>query len=150
MELVIMKKTETITPETPDASTGTILYPSKEEIIQILREENPPIDRENKFNQLFLIVEFKKINSRIGIIKGELYINDILDYRGSFLVPLINDSINTQNQWNSMEIGASIYYGLSFDSRELCLAEKIGEFFHRSFEEGRIQDFIPFIGMKSS
>ena len=145
-----MRKTRTVAPNLPDDSTSIIPHPSKEEIIQILREENPPVDGEDRFNQLFLIIEFKKINARIGIIKGELYNNDQLDYRGSLLIPLSQDNVNQKNQWDSIEIGKSVYYGLSFDARELCLTEKIGEFFNRSIEEGRIEDFIPFTGLKSS
>jgi len=33
----------------PDVS-----YPTKEEIMQILKEENPPVDEINHYNQLFL------------------------------------------------------------------------------------------------
>lgn len=148
MNRIAMRKTKTVAPNLPDDLTSIIPHPSKEDIIQILREENPPVDGEDKFNQFFLIVEFKKINARIGIIKGELYNNDQLDYRGSLLVPLSHDNANQKDQWNLIEIGKSVYYGLSFDARELCLTEKIGEFVSRSIQDGKIQDFIPFIGGK--
>ena len=84
----------------------------------------------------------------IGIIKGELFNNDHLDYRGSILLPLSQIDEIQQKSWDNMEIGKSVFYGLSFDSRELCITEKIGEFLNRSFSEGKIQDFIPFAGLK--
>ena len=141
-----MKKTKTVDPAILDDTSESHL--TKNELIQILREENPPVDDDNRFNQLFLIVEYKKINLRIGIIKGELYNNDQLDYRGSLLLPLMRSDTDQKNQWDSIEIGKSVYYGLSFDARELCITEKIGEFLHRSIDEGKLQDFIPFTGAK--
>ena len=127
----------------PEAS-----YPTKEEIIQILKEENPPVDEINHYNQLFLIVEFKKINERIGIIKGEIFGNEQLEYRGSILLPLLKTEANQQSNWNSIEVGKSIFYGMSFDARELGLTEKVGDFIGRSLEEGKVQDFIPFLGIR--
>jgi hypothetical protein len=141
-----MKKTTTINSAVLDDTSESHL--TKNEIIQILMEENPPVDGDNRFNQLFLIVEFKKINPRVGIIKGELYNNDQLDYRGSLLIPLMKNDTDQKNQWDSIEVGNSVYYGVSFDARELCMTEKIGEFLHRSIDEGKLQDFIPFIGSK--
>jgi hypothetical protein len=141
-----MKKTKTVDPVILDDTSESHL--TKNEIIQILREENPPVDDDNRFNQLFLIVEFKKINLHVGIIKGELYNNDQLDYRGSLLMPLMRSDTDQKNQWDSIEVGRSVYYGLSFDARELCITEKIGEFLHRSIDEGKLQDFIPFTGGK--
>jgi hypothetical protein len=141
-----MKKTTTINSAVLDDTSESHL--TKNEIIQILMEENPPVDGDNQFNQLFLIVEFKKINPRVGIIKGELYNNDQLDYRGSLLIPLMKNDTDQKNQWDSIEVGNSVYYGVSFDARELCMTEKIGEFLHRSIDEGKLQDFIPFIGSK--
>jgi len=132
----------------PDRLVDSVPHLSKEEIIQILKDENPPIDGKDRFNQLFLIVEFKKINAQIGIIKGELYNNDKLDYRGSFLFPLTPDDTKQKNLWDSIEIADSIYYGISFDARDLRLTEKVAEFFNRSIEEGKIQDFIPFTGLR--
>lgn len=141
-----MKKTTTINSAVLDDTSESHL--TKNEIIQILMEENPPVDGDNRFNQLFLIVEFKKINLGVGIIKGELYNNDQLDYRGSLLIPLMKNDTDQKNQWDSIEVGNSVYYGVSFDARELCMTEKIGEFLHRSIDEGKLQDFIPFIGSK--
>ena len=125
-----------------------VSYPTKEEIMQILKEENPPFDEINHYSQLFLIIEFKKINESIGIIKGELYGNEQLEYRGSILIPLFKTEVNQQSNWNSIEIGKSIFYGISFDARELGLIEKVSDFIGRSFEEGKIQDFIPFLGIR--
>jgi hypothetical protein len=127
----------------PDVS-----YPTKNDIMQILKEENPPVDESKRYNQLFLIIEFKKISEKIGIIKGELYGNGQLEYRGSILIPLLRVVVDQQSIWNSIEAGKSIFYGISFDTRELGLTEKVSDFFGRSIEEGKIQDFIPFLGFR--
>jgi hypothetical protein len=124
-------------------------HPTKNEIIAILREENPPTDGDNEFSQLFLILELKKINPHLGIIKGEYYNNDQLECRGSLLLPILDNIPNQpNNNWSSLEAGKSKYYGISFDARELRLTEKIGDFLSRSVSDGRLQDFIPFIGSK--
>lgn len=121
--------------------------PTKEEIIKALKEENPPIDSGGKYNQYFLVVEIKRLTPRLGIYKGEFYHNDTLDYRGSLLIPLSNnDTGNGNNEpsvWKSIAVGESNYYGLSLDTRELTLGEKFSQFIKRSFEEGKLQDFIP-------
>lgn len=125
--------------------------PTKEEIIAILKAENPPIVSDKKYSQLFVILEFKKVSTSIGIIKGELYNNDEITYRGSFLMPLSNELSNGDGEenkssvWKSLELGHSTFYGFSLDARELSITEKLGQMVSRSIEEGKIQEFIPSI-----
>jgi hypothetical protein len=121
---------------------------TKDDIIRTLREENPPIGGDEKYTQFFLIIELKKITSDIGIFKGELYTNDLLEYRGSFLTPLLNLNPQQQMTWNPIEIGNSVFYGFSFDLREKGLIEQFRAFFHRSLGEGKLQEFLPFVGIK--
>lgn len=117
--------------------------PTKEEIIQILKDENPPIDGDTRFNQLFFIIELKKVNEQFAIIKGELYSNDSINYRGSVLFPIGNLNYEQQGHWTTMKGGESTYYGISFDSREACLTERVKSFFARSIDEGKLQDLLP-------
>jgi len=132
---------EPIIQENKPIQSEMVSYPSKDEIIEILKEENPIIEK--GYSQVMLIFELKKIKDRIGIIKGEMYSNDMLEYRGSLLIPLNNMDANQQSHWNSIETGQSMCYGFTLDSRDMCFTEKIGDFVSRSFAEGRIQDFIP-------
>lgn len=135
------KDIEPIIQENKPVQSEMMSYPSKDEIIAILKEENPIIEK--GYSQVMLIFELKKINGGIGIIKGEMYTNDLLEYRGSLLIPLNNMDTNQQSHWNSIETGQSMCYGFTLDSREMCFTEKIADFVSRSFTEGKIQEFIP-------
>ena len=108
---------------------------TKEEILKILKEENPKLGE--KYTQYILIIEYKKLNENLGIIKGELYKNDIIEYRGSLLTPNPKGG-----SWENIGIGKSKFYGLTFDTREESIAELLGGFFKRSLKEGRLQDLI--------
>jgi hypothetical protein len=116
---------------------------SKEDILNLLREENPLIQGEEKYSQSILIFETKKISFKLGLIKGEYYQDDKLEYRGSLLLPLNPSDKNTI--WAKIKEGESDFYGITLDSREMKITEKIKDFISRSFEESTIPDFIPFI-----
>lgn len=109
---------------------------TKEEILKILKEENPKLGKD--YTQYILIIEYKKLNESLGIVKGELYKNDTTEYRASLLMP--NPKGAT---WEDIGIGKSKFYGLTFDTREESIAELIGGFFRRSLKEGKLQDLIP-------
>ena len=115
---------------------------SKEEIIEILKKENPPIEGKEKYAQLIIVVEFKKIHPDLGIIKGEYYEFDKLEYRGSLLLPLPRQ-ISPTDIWSVIEVGKSKFCGFTLDSREMKAHEKLFDFFKRSFEDATLQDFIP-------
>ena len=91
-----------------------------------------------------MVLEIKKINSNIGIIKGNYYRDDKLENRGSCLLPL--DFVNQNDIWKNINEGETAFYGFTFDSREMKIPEKILAFFSRSFEGATIQEFIPFVG----
>ena len=120
-----------------------ISLPTKEEIIKILREENPPIDNKQKYKQLIFVLELKKIKDSIGILKGEYYEDDVLGYRGSLLIPLGKPNPNQQNHFDEMNTGENRFYGFTLDSRESKFPEQFVGFFKRSFQGTSIQDFIP-------
>ena len=90
--------------------------------------------------------ELKKINSNLGIIKGEYYQDDKLENRGSLMLPLNFSDKNTI--WTNLNVSETAFYGFTLDSREMKIPEKILAFFTRSFDGATIQDFIPFGGGK--
>ncbi|MBI4344865.1 MAG: hypothetical protein HY555_04705 [Euryarchaeota archaeon] len=117
-------------------------YPqfTKEQIVKSLTDENLPIEGKEKYSQLIVVLEIKKLNEGLGIYKGELYREGKLELRGSFLVPL---KLNQDETWDELEAGESAFYGVTLDSREKKLSENIINFFKRSFKDASIQDFIP-------
>ena len=131
-----------------DENTEIIQKLSKEEILHFLKKENPLIEGNEKYSQLILVLETKKIQSNLGIVKGEYYNDDKLEYRGSLLMPLYFS--NSDNIWDNLKENESAFYGFTFDTREMKIPEKIMAFFRRSFDGATIQDFIPFgVGKKN-
>jgi len=114
---------------------------TKGEVLQVLKRENPPINAKEKYSQLFVVVELKRISRSLGMIQGEYHQDGKLEYRGSLMVP-IND-LGQPSCWTKLEENQSISYGLSLDSREQKVHEKILGFFKNSFDNAQIQDFIP-------
>jgi len=121
---------------------------SKEEIIKILKEENPPIKGVEKYTQIMGVFEFRKVQKDLGIIKGEYYESDKPEYRGSLLVPLSKRPSDQPSIWDDLNEGKNKFYGFTLDSREMKVHEKFSAFLKRSFEDATIQDFIPFVGRK--
>jgi len=121
---------------------------SKEEILELLKEENPLIQEDENYSQLIVVLETKKLRINLGIIKGEYYLDGKLENRGSLLLPV--DSSNKNIIWVNLKEGESAFYGFTLDSREMKIPEKIKSFFSRSFDGATIQDFIPFAGRKQN
>ncbi|MBU0460395.1 MAG: hypothetical protein KKH52_03650 [Nanoarchaeota archaeon] len=136
-ELDKIQQDETIVP-----------LPTKEEVIEILKKENQPIDNNHKYSQMILILEIKKVKENVGILKGEYYKGDTVEYKGSLLLPLGKPNPNSQSQFDGMNVGEYKFFGFTLDSREEKLPEKVLNFFKRSFEDATLQDFIPFTGGK--
>jgi hypothetical protein len=109
---------------------------TKEEILRILKEENPKL--EGNYTQYILLIEYKKLDNELGIVKGELYKNDTIEYRASWL------KINPRgDDWDELNPGESKFHGVTFDTREEGFTELIGGFFKRTLKEGKLQDLIP-------
>jgi len=109
---------------------------TKEDVLRILKEENPQIDK--NYTQYMLIIEYKRLNENTGIIKGELYKNDVIELRGSILIPNpIGDP------WENLKPGESQFRGFTLDTKEESFGELIAGFFKRTLKEGKLQDFIP-------
>ncbi|MGB8218219.1 MAG: hypothetical protein WCE94_13055 [Candidatus Methanoperedens sp.] len=119
---------------------------SKDDILELLIDENPQIKGKEKYSQLIVVFETKKVNFNLGLIKGEYYQDGKLEYRGSLLLPI--DPSSPGSIWVKIKDGESLFYGFTLDAREMKAAEKIMDFLTRSFEGSTIQDFIPFAGGK--
>lgn len=117
----------------------------KNDVLRILKEENPPIEGKDNYAQLIVVIECKKTNTKSGIIKVEYYQGEKLEYRGSALLPLSSTS-NQGNTWEDLKNNESSFFGFTLDSREPKVHEKVWEFVNRSFDGAVIQDFIPFSG----
>ncbi len=134
--------------EQSKTATELVQTYSKEEILELLKEENPLIQGDENYSQLIVVLETKKLRINLGIIKGEYYQDGKLENRGSLLLPI--DSSNSNTIWVNLKEGEIAFYGFTLDSREMKIPEKIKDFFSRSFDGAIIQDFIPLVGRKQN
>ena len=114
-------------------------FPSKKEIIATILKEDPQI---KKFEKLILIIEHKKINPTLAIIKGELVQNGRVVLKGSMscIPERSDDSFN----WNILKAGQSYFNVFSFDYKGETITSLITQGLKKSLKEGRI----PFINKK--
>lgn len=108
-----------------------------EEAKEMMLEEKKGVD---EYQDTIVVLEMEMVQEDAGIIRGELVIEEEIDTAGSLLIPL---SEPKPENWQGMEVGDRKAYGLLVDSKKATLREKISDFFNRSLEEGRMQDFIP-------
>ncbi|NLV03824.1 hypothetical protein [Haloferax volcanii] len=109
----------------------------KERAKELMLEER---EDDEGFKDSIVVLEMDLIEEDAGIIRGELIIEGEVDTTGSLLVPLNEPK---PENWQDLEVGETKAYGLRIDSRKETLREKMGSFFSRSLEEGRVQDFVP-------
>lgn len=110
-------------------------YPSKDEIIKALRE-----GQELKgFENYILIIEHKKINENVGIVKGELLQNDEVILGGKMTV--FPETLSNAFDWEKLNIGESIFNGFYLDYKGETLSEILLEGIKNSLREGKF----PFI-----
>jgi hypothetical protein len=92
------------------------------------------------YKDSIVVVEMELVQEDAGMIRGELVIEEEVDTAGSLLIPLSDPK---PENWQGMEVGEKKAYGLLVDSKKATMREKMSEFFSRSIEEGRMQDFVP-------
>ncbi len=121
---------------------------NKKEILSTLKSEIKETGSKEKYHRIILIVTMKRIDKNTGFVSGEFYQDDKMNYRGAVILP-INQNLKIENSvWASMKVGSKNIYGFLLDSRNKTWLETVADFFKRSIEEGRVQDFIPFSSRK--
>lgn len=112
--------------------------PTKQDILRAVEREGKV---KGKHDKTVVIVELKKLSSKLGMIKGEMYKNKKIDLAGSLFFPL--EKSNEPSVWDDIKVKESKFYGLRVDSRKQSIYEILKGFFGRTFKEGKIQDFVP-------
>ena len=106
-------------------------FPAKEEVMQALSED----ETLKGFEKYALVVEFKKMSKKIGVIKGELFQNDEILLKGKMI-----EFPETQPEsfdWNILKVGESYFLGYSLDYKGETLAQLIKQGLKKSIKEGR-------------
>lgn len=108
-----------------------------EEAKEMMLKEKKESD---EYKDSIIVLELELVQEDAGMIRGELIIEEEVDTAGSLLIPLSDPK---PENWEGMEVGDRKAYGLCIDSKKATMREKMSNFFNRSIEEGRMQDFVP-------
>lgn len=108
-------------------------FPSKKEIIDTLLKEDP---KPAKFEKLMLIIEHKKISSKLGIVKGELLQNGKVNLKGS--MTCIPEKMEESFNWDILKVGQSYFEGYSLDYKGETIGSLIKQGLKKSIKEGKI------------
>lgn len=108
-------------------------YSSKKEIIDILLKENP---KQKGMDKLILLIEHKKINTNVGIMKGEILKDGKIVLTGS-MTCMPKKSIDSFD-WNMLNNGESFFNGFSVDYSKETIGSMIKEGLKKSIKEGKI------------
>jgi len=120
---------------------------SKKKLLSAIRKETKP---PKGFGQWVVIIEHRRISENIGLLLGEAQLDGKLQWSGSISVNLPEqkkfgpDDKEIQGEWETLNPGQSRFNVLTLEMRGKSIAELIKGFLKRSFEEGKIQDIIPF------
>ncbi len=116
---------------------------SKEEVLDLIRKENPPISEDKKYKKIILLLEIKKASPKYLLIRGEYYEKDKIESAGSMVVPITQANQRATETTSSLQDGQSIFFGFSLDSKVLGFTHVLKMFVKRSFETSSILDFLP-------
>ena len=111
-------------------------YTSKKEIIDILLRENP---KQKGMDKLMLVIEHKKINKNLGLIKGEILKDGKVILTGS--MTCIPKKLADSFDWNMLNDGKSFFDGFSVDYGKETIGSIIKEGLKNSIKEGKIPFF---------
>ena len=107
-------------------------YPTKADIIRALTPKEKPKGHQ----QYILILEFHKMNSKLGIITGELLQDGKIVGRGKMTeLPMTNED---SFDWDKLKISESYFQGFSLESKPESLVQTIISGSKNALKAGRI------------
>lgn len=109
----------------------------KDQVLNTLEDEREKTD---DYQDTVAVLELELLNEDTGIIRGELHVNGEKETTGSVLLPLQEPK---PENWQDLEAGDKKAYGVVFNSQKETLREKLSNFFERSIDEGKMQEFVP-------
>lgn len=112
-------------------------FSTRKDIIDALLKEDPA---EKGFNKYMVIVEQKKISSKLGVIKAELLQNAKVSAKGKMTtLPVTEDE---GFDWDRLKVGEVYYQGFSVDLQGQTVGSMIMEGIKKSIKQGKI----PYVG----
>src|SRR5258708_6707954 len=119
---------------------------TKKELLHAIRKETKP---PKGFGQWILILEHRRLTEGVGLVLVEAQLDSKNEWSGSISVNLPeqkkfgSDGQEIQSDWEKLTPGQSRYNVLTLEMRGKSVIELAKGFIKRSFEEGKLQDLLP-------
>ncbi len=119
---------------------------SKKQLLRAIRKETKP---PKGFGQWLLILEHRRVSKDIGLLVLEAQLDGKAQWSGSMSVNLPEqkkfgpDGSELPGEWDTIGVGQSRFNVFTLELRGKSVMEMAKDYIKRSFEEGKIQDLIP-------
>ncbi len=120
----------------------------KKELLKAIRKETKP---PKGFGQWVLILEHRRVSETVGLFRVEAELDGKPEWSGAASVNLpeakkfSQDGKELQSEWDKVAPGESLFNVFTLELRGKSLIESAKGWIKRSFEEGKIQDLLPFV-----
>ena len=129
-------------------ATKTAAKQVKKQLLKAIRKETKP---PKGFAQWVLVLEHRRLAENVGLLRVEAELDGKLEWSGSASVSLPDakkfgpDSSELPGEWDNIAVGQSRFNIFTLELRSKSVIESVKGWIKRSFEDGKIQDFIPFV-----
>ena len=121
---------------------------ARKQLLKAIRKETRP---PKGFGQWVLIVERRRLSENLGLLRVEAELDGNPEWSGSMSAALPEakkfapDGKELPGDWDNIAPGESGFHIFTLELRGKTLIESVKGWIKRSFEDGKIQDFIPFV-----
>lgn len=120
----------------------------KKQLLKAIRKETKP---PKGFGQWVLILERRRLSESVGLLRMEAELDGKSEWSGTVSVNLPEQKKFGPNgnelpgDWDNIAPGQSAFNLITLELRGKSLMESVKAWVKRSFEDGKIQDFLPLV-----
>jgi len=121
---------------------------TKKQLLKVIRKETKP---PKGFGQWVIVLERRRLSENLGLLRLEAELDGKAEWSGSMSVALPEpkkhapDGSELPGDWDNIAPGESGFHIFTLELRGKTLIESAKSWIKRSFEDGKIQDFLPFV-----
>lgn len=121
---------------------------TKKQLLKIIRKETKP---PKGFGQWVIVLERRRLSEHLGLLRLEAALDGKPGWSGAMSVALPEarkvgpDGKELPGDWDNIPAGESGFHVFTLELRGKTLIESAKGWIKRSFEDGRLQDFLPFL-----
>lgn len=129
-------------------SRKTAVKQAKKQLLKLIRKETKA---PKGFGQWVLILERRRLSENVGLLRVEAELDSKPEWGGSMSVNLPEpkklgpDGKELPGEWDNIALGQSAFNVFTIELRGKSLLESAKGWIKRSFENGKIQDVLPFV-----